>query len=198
MTTMQNRQDTRTERDRMGELQAPIDALYGAQTQHAVRNFAISDPYFPRRFIRALGPIKLAAAQANAEFGMIDPSLSEAIQQAAREVAGAGTMALCLRRLDARVARRGARAKRPVLVSQGELYMPRLFRLQVDEAELADEMYAFVTDPSAGRSSRPIVAELHNVNPEMVEVLESMVIDGVEQRQHVADYAHAVVGQLAR
>src|SRR5689334_10860831 len=61
----------RTERDSMGELQVPADALYGAQTQRAVDNFPISGLTMPRQFIRALGLIKSAAAQANADLGYL-------------------------------------------------------------------------------------------------------------------------------
>lgn len=75
--------------------------------------------------------------------------------------------------------------------------MPRFFRVQVDEQALADELFAFVTDPSPRRVDRPVVGELHDLNPEMVEVLESMVLDGVEERRYVAEYVHAVVGQFA-
>ena len=53
----------RTERDSMGELKVPANALYGAQTQRAVDNFPISGLRMPRAFIRALGLIKAAAAQ---------------------------------------------------------------------------------------------------------------------------------------
>ena len=77
---------TRTERDSMGEMQVPIDAYYGASTQRAVLNFPISDLRFPRDFIRALGQIKQAAAQVNAELGNIDPALAEGIVKATQEV----------------------------------------------------------------------------------------------------------------
>ena len=70
--------------------------------------------------------------------------------------------------------------------------MPRFFRLQVDEAALTDALYEFVTDPRATRNERPVVQELHDYAPEMVEVLEHMVLDGVDERRHVADYVHAV------
>ena len=56
----------RTERDSMGELDVPEDALWGAQTQRAVNNFPISGVPMPRRFIEALGLVKWAAAGANA------------------------------------------------------------------------------------------------------------------------------------
>ena len=57
---------TRTEKDSMGEMSVPESALYGASTQRAVLNFPISGYRFSRPFIRALGLIKWAAAQANA------------------------------------------------------------------------------------------------------------------------------------
>jgi fumarate hydratase class II len=78
---------TRKELDSMGEMQVPAHALYGASTQRAVLNFPISGLRLPRRFIRALGLIKLAAAQTNAELGLIDKSQAERIAQAAHDVA---------------------------------------------------------------------------------------------------------------
>ena len=55
----------RIEKDSMGELQVPEEALWGAQTQRAVDNFPISGLAMPRQFIAALGPVKWAAAGAN-------------------------------------------------------------------------------------------------------------------------------------
>ena len=78
---------TRLERDSMGEMAVPADALYGASTQRAVLNFPISGQRFPRRFIRALALIKLAAAEANAELELLDVEIATAIAVAAREVA---------------------------------------------------------------------------------------------------------------
>src|SRR5581483_479803 len=78
--------ETRVERDSMGEMRVPINAYYGASTQRAVLNFPISDLRFPREFIRALGQIKQAAAQTNAELGTVDPQIANAIVQAAQEV----------------------------------------------------------------------------------------------------------------
>lgn len=75
--------------------------------------------------------------------------------------------------------------------------MPRFFRMQVDEVALADELFAFVTDPSPRRVDRSVVGELHDLNPEIVEVLESMVLDGVDEPRYVAEYVRAIVGQLA-
>nr|BBH89740.1 class II fumarate hydratase [Thermosporothrix sp. COM3] len=79
-------QQTRIERDSMGEMQVPVNAYYGASTQRAVLNFPISDLRFPREFIRAIGQIKLAAAQTNAELGTVDHQIAEAIVKAAQEV----------------------------------------------------------------------------------------------------------------
>ena len=72
--------------------------------------------------------------------------------------------------------------------------MSRFFRIQVDPNELIDEMFAFVTDPQPSRNERPIVEELHDVHPETVDVMESMLLDGTEERQDVADYVQAVFG----
>ena len=71
----------------MGEVEVPADAKWAAQTQRAVQNFPVSGQRMPRGFIRALGLVKEAAAQANAELGLLPKGLSKAIQQAAREVA---------------------------------------------------------------------------------------------------------------
>ena len=72
----------------MGEMEVPADALYGASTQRAVLNFPISGRGFPRRFLRALGLIKQAAAEANGRLGLLDSELAEAIAAAAADVAG--------------------------------------------------------------------------------------------------------------
>jgi len=77
----------RVERDSMGELKVPADALYGAQTQRAVDNFPISGLTMPREFIRALGLIKSAAAQANADLGHLKKAGAKAIRKAAERVA---------------------------------------------------------------------------------------------------------------
>lgn len=76
----------RIERDSMGEVKVPEDALYGAQTQRAKENFPISDLRFPRRFIQALGAIKLEAANVNHELGLLDGRIKDAIVAAAEEV----------------------------------------------------------------------------------------------------------------
>jgi len=76
----------RIEKDSMGEMRVPADALYGAQTQRAVENFPISNLRFPREFVRAMGLIKLAAAKANMDLGHLDRKVGEAIVNAAQEV----------------------------------------------------------------------------------------------------------------
>ena len=78
---------TRIERDSMGEMNVPVDAYYAAQTARAVENFPISSLRFGRRFLRALGLIKAAAARANMELELLEPKKGEAIVQAALEVA---------------------------------------------------------------------------------------------------------------
>lgn len=70
----------------MGEIEVPAEARYGASTQRAVLNFPISGYRFGRRFIRALGLVKYAAAMANESLGRLDPALAGPIKQAAREV----------------------------------------------------------------------------------------------------------------
>ncbi|MEO6870882.1 MAG: class II fumarate hydratase [Chthoniobacterales bacterium] len=77
---------TRTERDSMGEMSVPESALYGASTQRAVLNFPVSGWRFSRPFIRALGLLKWAAAQANHDLGLLDAERSALIVQAAEEV----------------------------------------------------------------------------------------------------------------
>jgi fumarate hydratase, class II len=78
----------RVERDSMGEVEVPRDALFGAQTRRALDNFPISGIRFPRRFIEALGAIKLEAANVNHELGGLDEDLKNAVVAAAEEVVG--------------------------------------------------------------------------------------------------------------
>ncbi len=77
----------RTERDAMGAVELPDDALWGAQTQRAIENFQISELRFGRRFIHALGHVKRACARANVDLGLLDRPLGEAIVRACDEVA---------------------------------------------------------------------------------------------------------------
>lgn len=83
---LKHMENTRTERDSMGEFQVPSDAYYGAQTARAVANFPISGVPFPRPFIEALGAIKRAAAEVNLEMGLLDQHIAEAIFAAADDV----------------------------------------------------------------------------------------------------------------
>jgi len=76
----------RKERDSMGEVEVPRDALFGAQTRRALDNFPISDLRKPRRFVQAVGAIKLEAANANHELGLLDEEVKNGIVQAAEEV----------------------------------------------------------------------------------------------------------------
>jgi len=76
----------RIEKDSMGEMKVPKDALYAAQTQRAVENFPISRLPIPRALIKALGLIKEAASEVNFELGLIDEKKAKAIKQAAADV----------------------------------------------------------------------------------------------------------------
>ncbi len=80
-------QQYRTERDTMGEVQVPAEALYRAQTQRAVENFPISGRGLERSQIRALGLVKGACARVNGRLGVLDGALVDAIAVAADEVA---------------------------------------------------------------------------------------------------------------
>jgi fumarate hydratase class II len=81
------RGETRIERDSMGEVEVPAQALWGASTQRAVQNFPVSGERMPAPLIHALGLIKAAAAAANRELGVLDEPRARAIEQAANEVA---------------------------------------------------------------------------------------------------------------
>ena len=78
--------DYRIERDSLGDLQVPRNALYGVQTQRAVSNFPISGLRPWRAFIWSIATIKRAAAEVNRDLGLLDANLAEAIVQAAQEV----------------------------------------------------------------------------------------------------------------
>src|SRR5438094_26334 len=79
---------TRIEKDSMGEMTVPADALHGASTHRAVLNFPVSGYRFSRPFIRALGLIKSAAAQANHDLGLLNAERAGLIVRAAEEVSG--------------------------------------------------------------------------------------------------------------
>jgi fumarate hydratase class II len=79
-------EDYRIEKDTMGEVKVPNSAYYGAETQRAIQNFPISGLRLPREFIRAMAIIKLSAAKANMQLGLLDRTKGEAIVSAAKEV----------------------------------------------------------------------------------------------------------------
>src|SRR5262245_65787310 len=86
MTDSPKEQAFRIEHDSMGEVQVPAQALWGAQTQRA-RSNVLSGEQMPREVIVALAQIKAAAAAINAQLGIIDPDLAQAIHAAAGEIA---------------------------------------------------------------------------------------------------------------
>jgi fumarate hydratase class II len=77
---------TRIEKDSMGAMTVPANALYGAQTARALDNFPISGVGFPRAFLRAIGMVKEHAALVNRELGLIDERVAMAVMDAAEEV----------------------------------------------------------------------------------------------------------------
>jgi fumarate hydratase class II len=77
---------TRIEKDSMGSLEVPINALYGAQTQRAINNFPISGIPMPKTFIKALCYVKFACSSSNQELGLLSEEKADAIQAAAKEV----------------------------------------------------------------------------------------------------------------
>ncbi|RDB42093.1 class II fumarate hydratase [Halomonas sp. DQ26W] len=76
----------RIERDSMGELKVPYEALYGAQTQRAINNFQVSGQAMPAAFIHAIARIKLAAARVNRDLLLLDVERAEAIVEAAQAI----------------------------------------------------------------------------------------------------------------
>lgn len=77
---------TRIERDSLGEVHVPADALYGAQTQRATQNFQISGLRPRPAFVWSMATIKRAAAEVNRDLGLLDPERADAIIRAAQEV----------------------------------------------------------------------------------------------------------------
>lgn len=76
--------------------------------------------------------------------------------------------------------------------------MANLFQALNNEEKLTDELFAFVTDPSAdNRNERAIISILHEVAPQIVSVAECMILDGVDERHYVADYVHAVLNGVS-
>jgi fumarate hydratase class II len=79
----------RIETDSLGKVKVSASAYYGAQTQRAIENFPISGKRMPREFIRAMGIIKYAAAEANISLGLLDKKIGQSIVRAAKEVVDA-------------------------------------------------------------------------------------------------------------
>ena len=77
---------TRSETDTFGPIEVPADRYWGAQTERSLENFKIGGERMPKPIIRAFGIVKRAAAEANAEMGLIDRTLADAIVSAAQEV----------------------------------------------------------------------------------------------------------------
>ena len=77
---------TRIERDSMGELKVPVNALYAAQTQRAIENFPVSGLTLPESFIRSLLTVKAAAARANSKLEQIPPLMGKAIENAVEQL----------------------------------------------------------------------------------------------------------------
>ncbi|MEX2578190.1 MAG: class II fumarate hydratase [Verrucomicrobiales bacterium] len=78
--------ETRIERDTMGEMEVPAEALWGASTQRAVLNFPVSGETLDAGMAHAYGLVKWAAARANGELDVVPRNLTDLIEQAAEEV----------------------------------------------------------------------------------------------------------------
>jgi fumarate hydratase class II len=78
----------RIESDAFGDVKVPADKYWGAQTERSLENFRINQPHdrMPPPVVRALGIVKLAAARANMQLGVLDPKIGKAIEEAATEV----------------------------------------------------------------------------------------------------------------
>lgn len=76
--------------------------------------------------------------------------------------------------------------------------MSRFFRIMVDAGALTDALFEFVTNPYApSRNELPVVQELHTFAPEMIAVLENMLLDGVDERHYIDDYVNALFGPMS-
>ena len=89
--------------------------------------------------------------------------------------------------------------RRPLLaraiLKEVSMQVNPFIRFDVDLESLTDAMWEFVTDPRPSRNERPVVKALDDIHPESVEVLESMLLDGTEERGDVAAYVAAVFGE---
>ncbi len=128
------------------------------------------------------------------------PGLPEMLISFTLEPVAGGTLLRLEQKVFARTQQVGACVQKALpslhaLLAGGLPHMARFFRIEVDESALTDALYDFVTDPRTSRNERPVVQELHSFVPEMVSVLEHMILDGVEERQDVADYVNFVFGR---
>ena len=85
---MDGKGKTRIERDSLGDVEVPADALYGAQTERALRNFPVSGILPWRAFVWSMATIKKAAAEVNGELGLLDRDRSDAIARAVHSLVG--------------------------------------------------------------------------------------------------------------
>jgi hypothetical protein len=76
--------------------------------------------------------------------------------------------------------------------------MKPFIRFEIDANALTDAMWDFVRDPKPTRNERPVVQALSDLHPESIDVMESMLLDGTEDRADVAAYVTAVFGQSNR
>ncbi|TVP54894.1 MAG: class II fumarate hydratase [Halomonadaceae bacterium] len=77
---------TRTEKDSLGEVQVPADALWGPQTQRAINNFPVALRPLPLDFIHGVVRVKRCAAASNQALGLLDPARAQAIEQACDQI----------------------------------------------------------------------------------------------------------------
>ncbi len=83
------------------------------------------------------------------------------------------------------------------LTQGGPVPMSRFFRVLINETALIEALYVFVTTSKAGeRNAQPVVEELHTFAPEVLDVMENMLIDGVQEKVHIEEYIQAVFGHM--
>jgi uncharacterized protein YndB with AHSA1/START domain len=79
----------------------------------------------------------------------------------------------------------------------GPPVMSRFFRIMIDAEALTNALFEFVTNPHApSRNELPVVQELHTFAPEMISVLENMLLDGVDERHYIDEYVNAIFGPM--
>lgn len=151
----------RIEKDSLGEVRVPVDALYGAQTQRAAENFPISGRRFTRRFIEALGRLKEAAAETNAELGLVPESLADALLESITLLANGS--AVFTERCVAGITARPERA-RELLERNPSIATALNAYIGYDKAAVVARKAA-----SEGRSVRDVVEEMGLAAPEQLD-----------------------------